>query len=172
MQRGTLIIVMGTSNLNGRLLVINEWLIHDLRGDNGIDAQVESALFLQAFEQSNDRLAILDNSPWMAKFYELMDQTGPQTHDPFARRFSQLIRALLELPDKCIYLYQPAIAAANIPQDAIAAAPQEDIYLIQLYYAAHADLLITTDHGLHNAFATHPDIAVTFRHDFLPTYPQ
>ena len=158
--------------MSGRLLVINEWLIHDLRGDNGYDAQLESASFLQEFEQSDDRLAILDNSPWMAKFYELMDQTGPQTNDPFARQFSQLIRALLELPNKCLYLYQPAIDAANIPQDAIAAAPQEDIYLIQLYYAAHADLLITTDHGLHSAFVPRQDVAVIFRNDFLPTYPQ
>lgn len=164
--------VRGKSNLDGQLLVINEWLIHDLKGDNGIDAQIETALFLQEFEQSNDRLAILDSSPWMAKFYELMDQTGPQTNDPFARGFSQLIRALIETPPKCLYLYQSDIAAAAIPQDAIAAAPEEDIYLIQLYYAAQANLLITTDHGIHNAFAPRQDVAVMFRNDFLPNYPQ
>ena len=158
--------------MDGRLLVINEWLIHDLLGDNGADAQRESARFLVAFEQSDDAIAVLHDSPWMEKVYELMRQTGAQTAAPLMRRASIRILRLIRTEAKCLYLYHPDIAAANIPDDAIAAAPQEDIYLIQLYYAAHADLLITTDHGLHNAFATHPDIAVTFRHDFLPTYPQ
>ena len=158
--------------MDGRLLVINEWLIHDLLGDNGADAQRESARFLVAFEQSDDAIAVLHDSPWMEKIYELMRQTGAQTAAPLMRRASIRILRLIRSDDKCLYLYQPAIDAANIPQDAIAAAPQEDIYLIQLYYAAHADLLITTDHGLHSAFAPRQDVAVIFRNDFLPNYPQ
>ena len=158
--------------MDGRLLVINEWLIHDLLGDNGADAQRESARFLVAFEQSDDAIAVLHDSPWMEKVYELMGQTGAQTAAPLMRRASIRILRLIRSEGKCIYLYQPDIAAAAVPQDAIAAAPEEDIYLIQLYYAAHADLLITTDHGLHNAFAPRHDVAVMFRNDFISDYPQ
>ncbi|MYC07941.1 MAG: hypothetical protein F4X57_12355 [Chloroflexi bacterium] len=56
------------------------------------------------------------------------------------------------------------------PQEAITAAPQEDIYLIQTYYASNADLLITTDKGLLEAFKSHQDIEVVHRDTFLDDY--
>ena len=103
-----------------------------------------------------------------------MRQTGPQTNDPFARSFGLLIRALIEIPDKCIYLYWSDIDAANVPQSAIDAAPKEDIYLIKLYYAAQADMIITTDHKFYDAFASRPDLSVNIilRDDFLANYLQ
>ena len=56
------------------------------------------------------------------------------------------------------------------PQDAIDAAPDEDVYLIQTYYASNADLLITTDEGLYEAFVSRQDVDVVFRDPFLENY--
>ena len=160
--------------MDGQLLVIDEWLIDDIRCANGVDYQVETSTFLQEFEQSRDMMAVLDDSPWMEKFHNLMRQTGPETDDYLARISSKLIRALIETPSKCIYLYQSDIDAADVSQDAIAVAPEEDIYLIELYYAAKANLLITPDGELHDAFDSRPDLNVNvkFRDDFLTNYLQ
>ena len=162
------------SNVDGQMLVIDEWLIDDIRGANGVDYQVETSTFLQEFEQSLDMMAVRHESPWMDKFYKLMRQTDPQTDDYRARIFSQLIRALLETPSKCLYLYQSDIDGADVSQDAIAAAPEEDIYLIELYCAAKANLLITPDGELHDAFADRPDLNVNvkFRDAFVSDYLQ
>ena len=119
-------------------------------------------------------MAVLDDSPWMKKFHRLMKQTGPQSDDYLARISSKLIRALIETPSKCRYLYQSGIDASAVPQDAICAAPKEDIYLIQLYYNTNADLLITRDGELHDAFASRQDIDVNveLRDEFVSAYLQ
>ena len=154
------------------MLVINEWIFHDLRGENKADAQQEAGRFLIAFEQSDDTIAVLYGSQWMEKIHELMEQTGSQINNPYAQRFGRILIRLIRTADKCIYRTQSDIAAADIPKDAIDAAPKEDRYLIKLYYAAKADLLITTDHELHDAFESHQDVNVTFRDDFLTNYIQ
>ena len=150
-----------------KLLVINEWLFHDLQGDNEQEAQSETFRFLQAFQQSQDRIAVpYGDNPWMDKLHGLMRHES--LHIKNLSRFIGI--NIIQDPSKCVYRYQSDIEAADIPDDAIAAAPEEDIYLIELYYAAQADLLVTTDHGLHNAFASRDDVEITFRDEFLEGY--
>ena len=149
-----------------KLLVINEWIIHDLQGDNGRVAQDETFRFLKAFQQRQDRIAVLYDSPWRQKIFGLM-RPSPNRR---IRMLSQFMQRILRNPSKCVYRHQTDIEATDIPDDAIAAAPEEDIYLIELYYAAQADLLVTTDRGLHNAFASRDDVEITFRDEFLEDY--
>ncbi len=162
------------SNVDGQLLVINEWIFYNLGGASGKKAQREAGCFLRAFEQSRDKIAVLHGSAWTDKVHDLMEQAGSQMNNPYARTLGLLIRALIEIPNKCIYLYQMDIDDADIPQDAIAAAPRKDLYLIQLYYAAQADLIITADHKFYNAFASRQDLGVNMilRDDFLADYLQ
>ena len=145
-------------------LVINEWLFHDATGENGQSAQRETERFLRQFAQSEDKFAVLWGSPWIEKSHDLM------THrDIKVESLSTLIQSLIWALDKCVVL-QPEDVQAAASQDAIAAAPEEDVYLIQTYYAAGADLLVTTDEGLLTAFSSRQDVEVTHRDDFLKEY--
>lgn len=147
-----------------KMLVINEWLFHDITGENGQSAQRETERFLRRFAQSDDKFAMLWGSPWIEKSHDLM------THrDLLVESLSILVQNLIWTLDKCLML-QPNDVEDAAPQDAIAAAPEEDIYLIQTYYAANADLLITTDEGLLKAFESRQDVEVIHRDTFLNDY--
>ena len=148
------------------MLVINEWLFQDIKGENGQSKRRETGTFLAQFAQGQGKFAALQgsDSPWMKKSNELM------THgDSRIRPLSKLLRSLTWNPDKC-RLIQSEDANDAAPDDAIAAAPDEDVYLIQTYFAADADLLITTDEGLHNAFVSCQDVEVIYRDAFLNDY--
>ena len=147
-----------------KVLVINEWLFHDLQGENGPDKQIETYRFLRAFENSGDRLAFLKESQWAEKSWSLMGN-----NDVRIKAISRLVQQLLRDSNKCRVL-QPEEAESAAPDDAIAAAPDEDVYLIQTYYAADADLLITTDEGLYEAFESRQDVEVIYRDAFLNDY--
>ena len=147
-----------------KLLVINEWLFQDIKGENGQSKRWETARFLTQFAQGRDKFAALNGKPWMTKAYELMTHSAPDI-----RRLSKLVRSLIIDPSKCVIL-QPDNDADAAPQDAIAAAPEEDVYLIQTYYAAGADLLISTDTDLLGAFESCQDVHVMHRDAFLDDY--
>jgi len=148
-----------------KMLVINEWLFHDATGENGQSAQRETEHFLRQLAQSEDKFAVLWGSPWIEKSYDLM------THNDIGvESLSILIQSLIWTLDKCLVLQPEFIEATEIPQNAIAAAPEEDIYLIQTYFAANADLLITTDEGLYDAFEARQDVEVIYRDTFLNDY--
>ena len=145
-------------------LVINEWLFHDATGENGQSAQRETEHFLRQFAQSEDKFAVLWGSPWIEKSHDLM------THrDIRVESLSTLLQSLIWALDKCLVL-QPDDVTDAAPQDAITAAPEEDVYLIQTYYAADADLLISTDRDLLEAFESCQDIHVMHRDAFLNDY--
>ena len=147
-----------------KMLVINEWLFHDATGENGQSAQRETERFLRQFTQSSDKFAVLWGSPWIEKSHSLMT-----CNDIGVESLSILIQSLIWTTDKCLIL-QPDHVRDAAPQDAIDAAPEEDIYLIQTYYAANADLLITTDEGLLEAFESRQDVEVIHRDTFLNDY--
>ena len=48
--------------------------------------------------------------------------------------------------------------------------PSEDTYLVLAYDAIGADVLITTDHGLAQAFDEHDGVHYRMRDDFLLKY--
>lgn len=162
--------------MGGKLLVINEWIFHALSGENKADAQQEAGRFLIAFEQSDDKIAVLYGcNAWMKKVHGLMEQVGSQINSSDdVRKFGKILINLMRTTDKCIHKTKWDVDAADIPQDAIAIAPRKDLYLIQLYYTAHADLLITSDHEFHDAFASRQDLGVNMmiRDDFLADYLQ
>ena len=147
-----------------KLLVINEWIFQDIKGENGQLARDETARFLTQFKQGQDKFAVLKVSPWAKKADELMG------HGDFRiRTLSKLMRSMIFDLSKCRIL-QPEDVEAAAPQDAITAAPEEDVYLIQTYYAADADLLISTDRDLLEAFESCQDIHVMHRDAFLNDY--
>ena len=153
------------TELPSRMLVINEWLFQDIKGENGQPRRRETALFLSQLAQGQDKVAVVEGSPWMEKANELMRHSHPPI-----RQLSKFLRInIIMNSSKCERL-QPDHVEDATPQDAIAASPEEDIYLIQTYYASSADLLITTDDGLLEAFESRQDVEVIHRDDFLSDY--
>jgi predicted nucleic acid-binding protein len=152
--------------LPSECFIINEWLLHDLRGDNGQEAQEESHRFLRRLKEKCDRIAVLSGSPWMEKAYELMRHSTPAV-----RTLSKYLHeAILRDSKKCRFLDQNEIK--TIPEDVRVLVPQEDLYLVETYYSADASALVTTDKPLYEALSTaqNPSINVRLRDDFLKQY--
>ena len=145
------------------LLVINEWIFHDLLMDNGRVAFKETESFVNRLFGSNDRIVVPDEDRWKRKAYQLMTESNPAQ-----RQVSQLFHRLLRDPDRCLIL---SIAAPlGAPPDAYDWAPPEDAYLIQGYIASQADLLVTTDVPLFEAIAEYEQFTCQMRDDFVSAY--
>lgn len=146
------------------ILVLNEWVFHDLLFDNGDAAFRETARFLVAFRESEDVLVVPGEERWNRKAFQLMTMS-----DTRQRLVSRLLHSLLRDSNRTIRI-QPE-ESPPIPQELLDRLPCEDIYLVQAYVAAGADLLITTDQGLYCAIGEHDGVNRRMREDFLAEYP-
>ena len=147
------------------ILVLNEWVFHDLLLDNGEAAFQETAKFLIAFRESEDILVIPAEERWKRKAFQLMTMT-----DTRQRLVSRLLHSLLRDSDRTIRT-QPE-ENPPIPQELLDRLPCADVYLVLAYLAAGADLLITTDRGLSGAIGEHDDVNCRMREQLLAEYPQ
>ena len=146
------------------ILVLNEWVFHDLLFDNGDPAFRETARFLVAFQESEDVLVIPAEERWNRKAFQLMTMS-----DPRRRQISKLLLSLILDAERAIRI-QPE-ENPPVPQKLLDRLPCEDIYLVQAYVAAGADLLITTDQGLFCAIGDHDGVNCRMREHFLAEYP-
>jgi hypothetical protein len=120
-------------------IVINEWIIHELAGENGINAQSESASFLQSLHASSETIVVLRGSPWMTKAFNLM-----KANSPAVRILSQFLNlAILKNASKCRFIEQSEIQP--LPNDLAAEVPADDIYLFQTAIAGNAEVIVTSD---------------------------
>lgn len=130
-----------------RLFVINEWLLSDLGGENGSDAQEESVEFLLALRKKCDRIAVLRGSPWMRKADALMKSTDVTT-----RRVSKMLHlSILRDSNKCNMFDEQECAA--VPESLKGRIHEKDEYLFRLFYASNADSLVTADARLQEQVA-------------------
>ena len=145
------------------ILVLNEWVFHDLLFENGDPAFQETAQFLVAFRKSEDILVIPAEERWNRKAHQLMTMS-----DTRRRLVSRLLRSLILDADRTIRI-QPE-EDPPVPQELLDRLPSEDVYLVLAYVSAGADLLITTDRGLFCSIDEHDDVNCRMREDFLPWY--
>ena len=145
------------------ILVINEWIFHDLLGDNGPQAFEEAEIFFRKLFQSDDWIVMPSEQRWRGKAFQLM--TSPS---PGIRQVSQLFHRLLRDSNRCIVLNPEDIPQA--PDGEYDWAPSEDIYLIEAFIAANADLLVTTDETLFDRVAEHGQFTCRMRDEFLAVY--
>ena len=145
------------------ILVLNEWVFHDLLFENGDLAFQETVRFLVAFGESEDILVIPAEERWQRKVFQLMTMS-----DTRRRLVSRLLRSLILDADRTIQI-QPE-EDPPVPQELLDRLPCEDVYLVLAYISAGADLLITTDRGLFCAIGEHDDVNCRMREDFLPWY--
>ena len=145
------------------ILVINEWIFHDLLGENGLERFRSAAAFLVKLDGSNDRIVMPAEARWRGKAFQLMTATSPAQ-----REVSKVMHSLLRDTERCIRLEND-----DMPEESLTSydwAPEEDVYLLQAYSAASADLLITTDEELFEKARERGEIACRLRDEFLSSY--
>ena len=146
------------------LIVLNEWLIHDLLGENASDRQKESVKFLRMLITKCDKICVLKGSTWMKKAYQMMEQS-----DPLIRRISkQLHLGILQDLDKAILLEKEEIKP--LPEELTDKIPEDDQYLVQTYLSIKANFLITTDIRLKETLSSFKEFRVKLRDEFLDEY--
>ena len=145
------------------IVVLNEWVFHDLLGDNGAESQRETASFLDAFFSSSDMLVVPAEPRWIRKAYQLMTLTDSQL-----RNTSLQFHTLLQDLDRARYAQTEQLK--SVPQEIRDRTPDEDIYLVSAYLTANADTLVTTDIDLHNALSDSDQVSCQMRGDFLAEY--
>ena len=126
------------------LLVLNEWVFHDLLGENGETRRRETVRFLSRLRQSDDAFVIPAETGWKQKAFRLMTMS-----DRAGITISKLFHNLMLNTDKVVI--QPE-DAQPIPDD-LPDIPDEDVYLVRAYRATGADLLVTTDAELFDALS-------------------
>ena len=145
------------------ILVINEWIFHDLLGENGPEAFEASRDFVKRLFQSTDWIVMPNEQRWRNKAYQLMTSVAPEL-----RQVSQRLHSLLRDSNRCIILNPNDIPGT--PQSTYDWAPPEDVYLIEAYVTAGADILVTTDETLYQAIAEHGQFTCRIRDEFLSSY--
>ena len=128
------------------LIVLNEWVFHDLWGENGETTQRETAQFLIEFVQSDDGLVVPNEIRWTSKANRLMEFT-----DARRRLISKVFRSLYDDSDRALRVRSEGTDA--IPNELLTRPPEEDVYLVSAYLSLNADVLVTTDVDLHQSLA-------------------
>ena len=145
------------------IVVLNEWIFHDLLGQNGPEFQRETARFLDAFFSSSDVLVFPTEPRWTRKAYQLMTLTDPQL-----RNTSLQFHTLLQDQDRAKDVRMMERRAMS--QELLNQTPEEDQYLVSAYLTANADTLVTTDTNLHNALSDSDLVSCRMREEFLAGY--
>ena len=99
---------------------------------------------------------------WRRKAFQLMTATGPAQ-----REVSKVMHSLLRDARRCIRLEYSDTLAESLTSDDWA--PEEDVYLLQAYTAAKADLPVTTNETLFQAILEHGQFTCRLRDEFLST---
>ena len=143
------------------IVVLNEWIFHDLIGENCEDAQQESAEFLNLFSASRDTLVLPDERRWREKAYRLLSLS-----DAAIRNTCLQFQALMLDSRRAVDV--GSMHAMDVPADM--SVPDDDRYLVRAYLSSDADVLVTTDRGLHEALAGSNAVCCALRDQFLADY--
>lgn len=145
-------------------LILDEWMIHDLRGDNCKKCQTEAIQFLERIFQKCDHLLVLHNSPWMKKAYQLMIESDPRVRYASVSLWVKI----LSNSAKCTKLYDDEIP--DLPDDLQKAIGCDDSYLVALHLAVPDSTIVTTDHDLVEVLSKFNITKTSLRNDFLQKY--
>ncbi|MCY3936712.1 MAG: hypothetical protein OXG02_05865 [Chloroflexi bacterium] len=157
-----------------RWFIINEWLLHDLLGDNKSESQKQSVQILNSFTHEPHGIVILQDSPWMSKAWQLMKMT-----DPLQRKISQFLHlSILRDANKCRIIKEDEVEKLPDSLQQLLTNSQidnDDEYLLQTWCSSPVKIecIVTTDKNLMRALDEHyPEIRTIHRDEFLDSYPE
>ncbi|MDE2724416.1 MAG: hypothetical protein OXI59_13665, partial [Gemmatimonadota bacterium] len=107
------------------IIVINEWIFHDLLCDNGPQNFRETAAFVIRLDGSSDKIVVAKNEPrWELKADQLQGVSGV-----VQRTTAQLFLNLFYDANRSIVLLPEDIPAT--PKGTYDWAPHKDVYLVE-----------------------------------------
>ena len=149
-----------------RPLVLNEWILHDIAGDNGTENQESASRVLVTLLHGETKLVVMRGSRWVAKVYQIWSTTDPVVRSLIRQLYLEILidsrRGLLRAPDCC----------SSVPSAWIEGVPEDDAYLVSTYYFGHADILVTHDEKLMSILQSQGHVNVVSRREFMNSIPR
>ncbi|MCL0046499.1 hypothetical protein M1N18_00720 [Dehalococcoidales bacterium] len=150
-----------TSPSRHRIIVPDEWLVHDIRGDNGAERQQETIRFLEAVVRRCDHFFIRRPSQFLEKAYDLWENSRTEM-----RHISKFLSgAVLYNSQKTTFVDEGIL----IPQELDEQVEEEDRYLVEALLANRESILVSSDQPLVECVKT-KNLHACLRDTFLPEY--
>ncbi len=140
------------------ILIIDEWLWHDLAGENGKEKQKETFKFLKCILKICDKIAIMRDSPFVKKFWFFSKRLDPE----IVKFFKSYFLFNSNKCDLCDYIEEHSLPGIK----------PDDLYLYNLYLYFEKrmeECVITTDKPLIEIFRKE-GLKVIHRDEFLKEY--
>ena len=139
------------------ILIIDEWLWHDLSGENGSQKQKETFEFFECIYKICDKIAVMRDTPFLTKFFKLAK--------------SSKMRGIIKIFD--VYNSQKVLFLESQEDDVdlpgVKIKP-DDIYLYNIYNCVEGQkCIITTDKPLIEEMKS-KGIEIYHRDEFLYKY--
>jgi hypothetical protein len=147
-------------------IVVNEWLLEYLRPDAPKTEREAAVQFVNAMVRKCDKMVIKMSSPFVGKFRSFMKQFGWDIN--FKARFSKLHQLLFRNLDKTIIVDGTDLDA--LPDDILAKTPDDDRYLIELWYSKQNRIVVTTDTKLKDNLKDITALKIYLLEEFLQEY--
>jgi len=158
------------------LLILDEWIIHDLQGDNGSEKQEESYKFLEKIKERCDKICWIEGSKFSKKFYDFCEFVGKKLFDPELRKKIVLLEGSFHYNSQkveSIRLYELNIIEVQKYNHILQRIKDDDHYLIKAYFYLRQKniepIIITTDRELIENLRKH-NIPIEHRDDFIKKY--
>ncbi|MCJ7655893.1 MAG: hypothetical protein MUO97_11475 [Dehalococcoidia bacterium] len=147
-------------------IVVNEWLLDYLRPDADASETDLVDKFVKAWLEKCDKIVIRENSPFASKFYAYMYQSGG--YPAYRKRFEVLFHLFLD-SDRTVKVNECDIK--ELPQELAKIVPNDDKYLVELWYSVPGSVIVTTDSKLRNKLIEYDSFAkIYLLEEFFRTY--
>lgn len=147
-------------------IVVNEWLLDYLRPDARECDRRMALEFVNALVKKRDKMVVKRNSGFTRKFYTYMKMFGWDVASK--SRFSKLNRLLFRDLDKTIIADDTDLQP--LPDEIATQSPDDDKYLIELWYSNQDRIVVTTDTRLKDILRDIPNLRICLLQEFLPEY--
>jgi pantothenate kinase len=158
------------------LLILDEWIIHDLQGDNGNEKQKETYAFLQKIKEKCDKISWISGSKFSYKYNKFCKFCGEICYDPELRKKIRFLESsFLRNPQKVEII---TLDELNIEVEEYSHILKDinpdDHYIVKAYFYLkrkinEEPIIITTDEKLVKKLRD-LGVQVDFRHDFILNY--
>jgi hypothetical protein len=148
-------------------IVVDEWIFHDLLGENGPDQQYETYSFIGKLLIKCDKIVILLNSPFEVKMNEFLKRGSVEK--------DLIIPEMIKVFRNSIFMNLSKTVRLNLTElrpleGLLTRIPEEDQYLFQAYLKLknRGSFIVTTDKRWdRNAIKK---VSIKYRDDFIPVY--
>ena len=149
-------------------IVVDEWLLEDLMGTDP-QRQTDAVNFLYKIDELQDKVVILEGSPFEDKMYAMEERSGVSArHRAAYLAFVNLIQVNLNTTLKLTWDDMSDLPEFLVPL----IGDTSDHYLFQLYrkLERRESFILTTDGRWNHARLRRSGIRIEMRDEFLPRY--